>query len=149
MSADILSTQSAELVQPAEPAYVSTARHFTAEMLVMWGLAAEDRDCAELIVDELAANAARHGRAEMSVRLTICGRGLVITVTDTGDSRPVTPGPADGTPADEHGRGLDIVRRLAGSTAIHDDEHTHRVVTTRCLAPLHRPVTANGHAQPV
>lgn len=140
MCGDTAPTRSAELVQPAEPAYVGAARHFTSELLGLWGLAADDRIAAELIVDELAANAARHGRTQMSVRLTMRDQGLVITVTDSGEAPHHDGGGPDSTPADEHGRGLEIVRRLAGSTSIHDDERGRRVVTTRHLAPLQRPV---------
>ncbi|MDX3095392.1 ATP-binding protein [Streptomyces sp. ME01-24h] len=140
MCGDTTPTRSAELVQPAEAAYVGAARHFTSELLGLWGLAAEDRIAAELIVDELAANAARHGRAQMSVRLCLRDDGLVITVTDSGEARHHDGASAEATPPDEHGRGLEIVRRLAGSTCIHDDERGRRVVTTRRLAPLQRPV---------
>jgi anti-sigma regulatory factor (Ser/Thr protein kinase) len=139
MCGDTAPTRSAELVQPAEPAYVGAARHFASELLRLWGLTADDRIAAELIVDELAANAARHGRAQMSIRLTVRDEGLVITVTDTGEPAH-HEGTGDTTPPDEHGRGLEIVRRLAGSTCIHDDERGRRVVTTRHLAPLQRPV---------
>ncbi|MFE0626150.1 ATP-binding protein [Streptomyces sp. NPDC058864] len=142
MCGDTTPTRSAELVQPAEAAYVGAARHFTSELLGLWGLAAEDRIAAELIVDELAANAARHGRAQMSIRLSMHDDGLVITVTDSGEARHhdgASPD-SDSTPPDEHGRGLEIVRRLAGSTCIHDDERGRRVVTTRRLAPLQRSV---------
>ncbi|AEW99842.1 regulatory protein (plasmid) [Streptantibioticus cattleyicolor NRRL 8057 = DSM 46488] len=99
------------LALPAHDVHVASARHFTADWLAFWGLPGEERDTATLIVGELAANAALHGRSDMTLRLCLADDALHITVTDHG-----TPSP-HGTPAhrdaDEYGRGMHIVSVLS------------------------------------
>jgi anti-sigma regulatory factor (Ser/Thr protein kinase) len=102
------------LALPAEPPSVRTARHCVADIVTYWGLDADARAAAELVVGELAGNAARHGRSEMAIRLTSRDGGPHLTVRDSGRPRRERRRSGDGGP-DEHGRGLPIVRSLAQS----------------------------------
>ncbi|EHN74796.1 ATP-binding protein [Streptomyces coelicoflavus] len=91
---------------------VRAARRFTAAVLARWRVRGEDREAAVLIVSELATNAVRHGRSDLTVALALAGDILRIDVTDHGapsaPPRPAAPG--------ECGRGLDIVGCLADRT---------------------------------
>ncbi|MFF5859995.1 ATP-binding protein [Streptomyces sp. NPDC012751] len=104
------------LTLPAQEAHVSAVRHFTADLLEAWHVPASERDSAVLIVDELAANAARYGRERMTLRLVLDDGTLHIVVTDSGMAverhRPDLA-------SDEHGRGTGIVQYLAQSTEAH------------------------------
>ncbi len=88
------------------------ARQLAGEQLRAWGL---PLDPAELIVGELAANAATHGRvAGRDFRLTlyVVGDTLRIEVTDTRGDR--LPCPVSAPPPDaDGGRGLLLVAALA------------------------------------
>ncbi|GHD93887.1 hypothetical protein GCM10010508_52410 [Streptomyces naganishii JCM 4654] len=95
------------------------ARLLAVERLRAWGL---PLDPARLIVAELAANAALHGRVPgRGFRLTLCvprPTVLRIEVTDTrGDRLPVTPRPSTDSPA-ESGYGLLLVEELASHWGI-------------------------------
>ncbi|MFI1534574.1 ATP-binding protein [Streptomyces anandii] len=95
------------------------ARLLAAERLQAWGL---PLDPARLIVAELAANAALHGRvAGRGFRLTLSvprPTVLRIEVTDTrGDRLPVTSRVADDQPA-ESGYGLLLVEQLSSQWGI-------------------------------
>ncbi|MFI1768278.1 ATP-binding protein [Streptomyces sp. NPDC020800] len=103
------------LTLPAQEAHVSAARHFAAELLETWSVPASERDSAVLIVDELAANAARYGRERMALLLALDHDTLHIVLTDSGaavERHRSEMGP------DEHGRGTGIVQCLAQSTEI-------------------------------
>lgn len=108
------SSRSALLALPAEEAWVGAARRFASTLLARWQLSADEQDAAVLIVGELVANSAQHGRADMTLCLSLGPALLYITVADHG--RPTVPRQlsADHDP-DEHGRGLDIVEALAAS----------------------------------
>ncbi|MGW7045753.1 ATP-binding protein [Streptomyces avermitilis] len=97
---------------PAEGRWVCVARRFVTALLIHWGVAEGDRDSVLLIVGELAANAAQHGRADMTVSLTLEERSVRIEVADCGTS-PALVRPERFGSCDEHGRGLDIVECLA------------------------------------
>ncbi|MCC5478826.1 ATP-binding protein [Streptomyces barringtoniae] len=87
------------------------ARLLAADQLRGWGLPA---DPATLVVAELAANAATHGRLPgRSFRLTlyVVGRTLRIEVTDTRGDRLPELGAVDAQA--ESGRGLLLVDALA------------------------------------
>ncbi|MEU9117171.1 ATP-binding protein [Streptomyces sp. NPDC048483] len=114
----------AVIALPAEKRYVRTVRRFVLAQLNRWGVAEEDRDRIELIVGELAGNSARHGRAEMTVHLSLAGRNVCIDVLDTG--RPTPPRPHSTTPRDECGRGLGIVSVLADWTDMRHPRHGWR-----------------------
>jgi anti-sigma regulatory factor (Ser/Thr protein kinase) len=87
------------------------ARLLATEQLRTWGL---PLDPAALIVAELAANAATHGRVtgrDFRLTLYVVAETLRIEVTDTrGDRNPVPGRPA---PDAETGRGLLLVDALA------------------------------------
>lgn len=104
------------LTLPAQEAHVSAARHFAADLLETWSVPVSERESAVLIVDELAANAARYGRERMTLLLVLDDGTLHIVVTDSG--MEVDRHRADIAP-DEHGRGTGIVQYLAQSTEVH------------------------------
>ncbi|MFF9647016.1 ATP-binding protein [Kitasatospora aureofaciens] len=104
------------LTLPAREAHVSAARHFTADLLESWGIPQDERDSAVLIVDELAANAARYGHECMTLQLALDHHMLHIVVVDSGAD---VDRPSHDTAADEHGRGNGIVEFLAQSTEVH------------------------------
>ncbi|WP_420719393.1 ATP-binding protein [Streptomyces sp. RTd22] len=74
-----------------------------------------DLDNAVLIVAELAANAAQHGRADLTVLLTRWRDAVHITVQDTG-APSNRDEPTTGRDEVERGRGLAIVSALADWT---------------------------------
>ncbi|WP_441247750.1 ATP-binding protein [Kitasatospora sp. McL0602] len=108
----------AEAAMPAKAAYVREARHFVERLLALWGVAEADRDSAVLVVGELAANAAVHGRHTMTVGLALDGPVLRIVVADHGDPALPASGAGDGRAEEECGRGLAIVDCLAASVQI-------------------------------
>jgi anti-sigma regulatory factor (Ser/Thr protein kinase) len=114
----------------AEAGQVGTVRRFVAAHVSRWGLAEQDRDCAVLIVGELAANAARHGGASMTVSVSLDDRELCIEVVDGGPS-PRDPSPRDPFALidddEEHGRGLGIVDQLASWTDISVEPNGWRI----------------------
>ncbi|MET9730200.1 ATP-binding protein [Streptomyces sp. NPDC006458] len=110
---------------PAVAASVPQARRFTRSVLGNWGFRGEVLDDAEIIVSELAGNAALHGRSDLTVRLAL-GRlsPLHVTVIDSGDRVcRRTPDLAD----DEHGRGLLLVQGLARHVLVTRQPSWHRV----------------------
>ncbi|POX56535.1 ATP-binding protein [Streptomyces sp. Ru71] len=96
---------------PAEVRWVPVARRCIVAVLAQWGVPATDREAAELVVGELAANAAEHGHRDMTVRVSLHAGDLWISVTDSG--APGLPRPAGDADPDVHGRGLAIVELLA------------------------------------
>ncbi len=95
---------------PAQPRSVPAARHCTALLLASWGVYGEDVEQIVLLVSELTTNSTLHGRRDMSVDLTLAGSHVDLTVSDYG---PVVGGRGEKLPADESGRGLEIVSALA------------------------------------
>ncbi|OSP27818.1 hypothetical protein B7767_40910 [Streptomyces sp. 13-12-16] len=98
------------------------ARHLSAEQLASWGWPydSEANRTASLLVAELAANAAVHGRVtgrDFRLRLTLHPEDatLRIELTDARpDRRPPTPGALAPAELDtESGRGLLLVEALA------------------------------------
>jgi anti-sigma regulatory factor (Ser/Thr protein kinase) len=113
------SLRHAILALPAQEASVPAARHFTDDLLRSWGIVADERYSAQLIVDELAANAVQHGRSEMTLLLILGRDELVLAVADSG-AAVTHRNPRAEAPADEHGRGLGIVEFVASWTDVHD-----------------------------
>ncbi|MFF2146227.1 MULTISPECIES: ATP-binding protein [unclassified Kitasatospora] len=103
------------LTLPAQEALVSAARHFTAELLESWSIPQDERDSAVLIVDELAANAARYGHECMTLQLVLDHHVLHIVVVDSGAD---VGRPSHHIAPDEHGRGNGIVEFLSQSTEV-------------------------------
>src|SRR5689334_17466648 len=98
------------LTLPAQEAHVSATRHFTADLLESWSIPQNERDSAVLIVDELAANAARYGHEYMTLQLALDHHTLHIVVVDSGTD---VDRPCHDVAPDEHGRGTGIVECLA------------------------------------
>lgn len=83
-----------------EPADARQARRQARDLLEAWGLG-EHADLGELVAGELIANAIRHGREPIWMRLSADGGGLRVEVHDGGAGRPVRKRPGAG---DELGR---------------------------------------------
>jgi anti-sigma regulatory factor (Ser/Thr protein kinase) len=103
------------LLLPSTPLGARLARRLATEELRGWEIPYSVCKQAELIVAELAANAALHGHAmgrdfKLTVTVDAAPGTLRIAVTDTrGDRLPVPLSAPDG----ESGRGLLIVSTLA------------------------------------
>ncbi|MBZ4016248.1 ATP-binding protein [Streptomyces purpurogeneiscleroticus] len=117
------------IVLPAQALHVRTARRFTEDLLIRWGVTKEDRASVLLIVSELATNAAQHGGADMAVTVSLEGRLLQVEVADFGEraAPPRTHCGDDNADDDEHGRGLGIVTFLADHTEAHQEDGGWRV----------------------
>ncbi|MFI9821598.1 ATP-binding protein [Streptomyces sp. NPDC052013] len=110
---------------PAEIPWVPVARRGVSAVLAQWRLPSADRASAELVVGELAANAAEHGRCDMTVYLSLHAGLLRISVTHSGAA--VRPPTTQDTDPDEHGRGLTIVELLAQEIRVHQGPLGRRV----------------------
>ncbi|MFC9848599.1 ATP-binding protein [Streptomyces sp. NPDC060223] len=110
----------------ATVASVPVVRAWAADVLRHWCVPSDTTDSALLIIGELAANAALHGRTEMTVLLCLDIRTLRITVVDSGECDPHTRGEVD---PDEHGRGFNIVRLLSAWTDVRDTSQGRTVQT--------------------
>ncbi|MFP1628514.1 ATP-binding protein [Streptomyces sp. 5K101] len=124
-SSELVDTHDAILALPAEVPWVPIARRSAAAVLAHWGIPDTESDVVELIIGELAANAAQHGRSDMTLRLSLTAGALRISVTDSGDD--TEPRPPRSQDPDEHGRGLDLVALLAHETHVHQDTRGRRV----------------------
>ncbi|MFF3763333.1 ATP-binding protein [Streptomyces sp. NPDC001922] len=120
-------SRTARFTLPAQTALAGCLRAAAADLLARWHLSDDECDAAVLIVGELAANAAVHGRSEMSLCLTLDPDTLCIVVSDRGDPSPSRE-PSAGDDPDEHGRGLDIVHTLATRVDLRHDSHGVSVV---------------------
>jgi anti-sigma regulatory factor (Ser/Thr protein kinase) len=95
-----------------------------------------DLDAAELVVGELLANAVRHGGPPYGVCIDWHEDPPMLCVVDRGPGmRPLYPAP---DPQSEHGRGLLLVRALAGEVVV--DSPTEDRSGTRVVValPVHR-----------
>ncbi|PBC78006.1 PAS domain S-box-containing protein [Streptomyces sp. TLI_235] len=101
-------TPTAGWTLPAEPTAVSRARRLVRGTLAEWG-AEHLTDTAELLVSELVTNSVRYASAPIGVRLTL-GEMLLVEISDP---LPDPPRERHAAEADEGGRGLELVRRLA------------------------------------
>ncbi|MFF4183153.1 ATP-binding protein [Streptomyces sp. NPDC001691] len=106
----------ATVTLPSDPASVSAARRYVAEVLTDWGLPsdAEAADTVRLIVSELATNAVQHTFGQ-SPTFTVDVRlereeELRIGVTD---SHPRWPKRLPAAVQQDNGRGMVIIRWLA------------------------------------
>lgn len=95
-----------------------------------------DLDAAELVVGELIANAVRHGSPPFGVCIDWHDDPPILCVVDRGNGmRPVYPAP---DVRSENGRGLLLVRALAGDVVVDgpgEDRNGTRVVVA---LPVHR-----------
>ncbi|MEU9980733.1 ATP-binding protein [Streptomyces sp. NPDC050856] len=108
--------QEASVTLPSDPASVSAARRYVADVLAEWGLPgeAETADTVRLIVSELATNAVQHTFGQsptftVDVRLER-DEQLRIGVTD---SHPRWPRRLPAAVQQDNGRGMVIIRWLA------------------------------------
>ena len=95
-----------------------------------------DLDAAELVVGELIANAVLHGAPPYGICIDWHDDPPILCVVDRGRGmRPVYPAP---DPQSEHGRGLLLVRALAGDLVV--DSPTEDRSGTRVVValPVHR-----------
>jgi serine/threonine-protein kinase RsbW len=99
-----------------------------------------DLDAAELVVGELVANAVRHGAPPFGVCIDWHDDPPMLCVVDRGRGmRPVYPAP---DPESERGRGLLLVRALAGELVV-DSSSPDRDGTRVVVAlPVHRRTPA-------
>ncbi|WP_190190567.1 ATP-binding SpoIIE family protein phosphatase [Streptomyces minutiscleroticus] len=91
-----------------DPAEAGRARAAVRERLRVWGLDSL-ADHAVLMVDELVANAVRHSRGPVDLRL-VRGDTLLCEVDDDDHTLPTL---LSAGPEDEYGRGLRVVSALA------------------------------------
>ncbi|MEV8528474.1 MULTISPECIES: ATP-binding protein [unclassified Streptomyces] len=101
---------------PSEPASVSAARRYVAEVLTDWGLPtdAETADTVRLIVSELATNAVQHtfGQSPTFTVDVQLERAEELRVGVT-DSHPRWPKRLPAAVQQDNGRGMVIIRWLA------------------------------------
>ncbi|WP_063836126.1 ATP-binding protein [Actinacidiphila yeochonensis] len=104
-----------------------SARGVVLKQLAEWGFPGGTNlsEAAGIVVAELAANAATHGRVagrHFEVRLTLSASMLVIEVADTmGEARPPEPGSVPEPDLDaESGRGMLLVEAVADRWAVLD-----------------------------
>ncbi|MFI8236676.1 ATP-binding protein [Streptomyces sp. NPDC085866] len=123
----------AQFTLPAQTALVGCLRSAARAVLTRWHLSEDERDSALLIVGELAANAAVHGRSEMSLRMVLTEGTLGIIMGDHGYPTS-SHRPCAYDDQDEHGRGLDIVHTLSTRVDLHHDDHGTWILA--CLAVM-------------
>lgn len=96
------------LPSATDPRMVRAARVRTRDVLTRWGL--HDRvEPVELLVSELVTNAIRYGTGPVTLRVLRTGR-LLCEVYDGDSELPVL---VPSGPDQEHGRGMQLVSRLA------------------------------------
>ncbi|MFC8245135.1 ATP-binding protein [Streptomyces chartreusis] len=124
----------ARFTLPAQEALVGCMRRTASDLLAHWSLTDDERDTAVLIVGELAANAAVHGRSEMSLCLILDPGTLHIVMRDHGWPA-ASRGPSAAGDPDEHGRGFGIVHALAARVDLLHDNHGTRVLACLPVTP--------------
>lgn len=88
------------------------ARSFATGVLTSWRFPVELRDLGVLAASELVANSLQHGTPPMRLGLRRTDRRLIIEVTDGDDHLPRR---RQAEPADEAGRGIEIIASIATS----------------------------------
>ncbi|WP_411081425.1 SpoIIE family protein phosphatase [Streptomyces sp. cmx-18-6] len=88
------------------------ARAFATGVLTSWRFPVELRDLGVLAASELVANSLQHGTPPMRLGLRRTDRRLIIEVTDGDDHLPRR---RQAEPADEAGRGIEIIASIATS----------------------------------
>jgi anti-sigma regulatory factor (Ser/Thr protein kinase) len=128
---------------------VRLARHMAANELHAWGIphGTELADTAALLIAELAANAATHGRVpgrDFELRVTLTPALLRIDVSDArAERRPPAPAPAAPDPFADSGRGLLLVEALASRWAVLPRDPVGKTVRAELdLTPADGPAPA-------
>ncbi|MFK0114911.1 ATP-binding protein [Streptomyces sp. NPDC090994] len=120
------------------------ARLLSTEQLRSWGLPTHP---ADLLVAELAANAATHGRVQgrdFRLVLHVIDGTLRIEVTDTQGDR--LPKPQETPPDAETGRGLLLVDALADRWGVADDRFPCKTVWAELRLTPPDPESPNSGA---
>ncbi|MFR9799077.1 PAS domain S-box protein [Streptomyces sp. MS06] len=99
---------------PAVPESVPEGRAFLRKTLTAWNCAA-DADDALLLLSETLTNAVQHGEGPIGLQLRRTATGLTVEVTDRS---PRLPRPRLARADEESGRGLLLVRSMAGSWGV-------------------------------
>jgi anti-sigma regulatory factor (Ser/Thr protein kinase) len=95
-----------------------------------------DLDGAELVVGELIANAVRHGAPPYGICIDWHDDPPILCVVDRGPGiRPVYPAP---DPQSERGRGLLLVRALAGEVVVDGPDADRGGTRVVVALPVHR-----------
>jgi anti-sigma regulatory factor (Ser/Thr protein kinase) len=95
------------------PAGLRAARAEARQVCLEHEVDEERSHAVELVLSELLGNAFRHGRPPVAYATTVEPPDVMVTVADTGQSRPVQR--ADVGPDAEGGRGLLLVASLSRS----------------------------------
>lgn len=126
----------------ATPRGARLARHLAVGQLHAWGIpyGSDVSESVALIVAELAANAATHGRVpgrDFELRVGLVTGSVLIEVTDSrSGTRP--PGPKDvraPSPLAESGRGLVVVDAVADRWEVVDREPPGKTVRAEVDVP--------------
>ncbi|MFD4523934.1 ATP-binding protein [Streptomyces sp. NPDC058470] len=145
--------QEASVTLPSDPASVSAARKFVAEVLAEWGLPSDSEvaDTVRLIVSELATNAVQHTFGQsptfrVDVRLDR-DEHLRLGVTD---SHPRFPKRLPAAVQQDNGRGMVIIRWLTaecgGRLTVRPTREGGKTISIELpwTAPAEPVVTAGG-----
>lgn len=148
--------QEASVTLPSDPASVSAARNFVADVLAEWGLPrdAEAADTVRLIVSELATNAVQHtfGQSPTFTVDVLLDRDEQLRIGVT-DSHPRFPQRLPAAVQQDNGRGMVIIRWLTaeygGRLAVRPTREGGKTVSIELpwTVPL-QPVPACGPQEP-
>ncbi|MCX5182834.1 ATP-binding protein [Streptomyces sp. NPDC059837] len=148
--------QEASVTLPSDPASVSAARKFVADVLAEWGLPcdAEVADTVRLIVSELATNAVQHtfGQSPTFTVDVLLDRDEHLRIGVT-DSHPRFPKRLPAAVQQDNGRGMVIIRWLTaecgGRLVVRPTREGGKTVAIELpwTVPA-QPVTAGGPQEP-
>jgi anti-sigma regulatory factor (Ser/Thr protein kinase) len=105
----------ATILLPADPSAAAIARQFVDDNRDH--IRPEMIDDAQLLVSEIVTNAVRHGRPDISLRISVDPPAIGVAVHDHGEDLPAAP-PAVPPPSQLSGRGLLIVDALASAWGV-------------------------------
>lgn len=114
---------------PARPVSARVVRWWAEDVLTSWGVEAELRADAQLLLSELLTNALRHSDAPVTVRLQQQEGALRVEVTDANQRLPLLRHAATDEPG---GRGMWLVDALSDQWGV--DEHDAGKTVWFCLA---------------
>ncbi len=126
------SWESVSIDVPANEAAVAMARWSVSETLERWAIPRPTIDDVVLLTSELVTNAIIHGRPPVELHLRRSRSELLLEVLDAANYLPRIVRPAT---TDEHGRGLQIVTRLAGRWGIRMTDGGKAVWCTTPISP--------------